>query len=320
MAKKARKSKAAGAGRTPIVSVVIPLFNEGPFVAEVFARIDEILAGAGRAYELIFVDDGSEDETWPELERLARKRAQVRALSLSRNFGKEAALSAGIDVARGRCVIIMDGDLEHPPALIPEMIARWEAGGLDIVEAVKTRRADGPLRRLRAGMFYALLKTLAGIDLRGTTDFKLLDRRVVDAWSAMPERNLFFRGMIHWLGFRREQLSFEVPARVGGETRWSVWKLISLALLGVTAYTTYPLRLITFAGVGFFAFAVFLVFQTLYQKYVAGGEGGFATVIILLLVTGSAIMIGLGIIGEYLGRIYEELKGRPRYVVAKRER
>ena len=315
----AKKAKAKLSLKTPVLSVVIPVFNEGPFVETVFQHVDDAVRACNIPYEIIFVDDGSEDDTWPVLQKLSSSRKSLRSVGLSRNFGKEAALSAGLDLARGRCVLLMDGDLEHPPALIPEMVRVWESGDADVVEAVKTRRSDGPLRRFRARFFYALLKVLSGIDLRGTTDFKLLDRRVVTAWQSMPERNLFFRGMIYWLGFRRVQVPFEVPPRVGGETRWSVWQLISLALLGVTSYTTYPLRLMTFAGIGFFGFALFLTMQTLYIKYFGSGEGGFATVIILLLITGSAIMIGLGIIGEYLARIYEELKQRPRYVVGKRE-
>ena len=303
------------------LSVVVPLFNEGPYVAEVFDHIERALRTARVTYEIILIVDGSEDDTWNEPRRLAGQRRECRAIGFSRNFGKEAALSAGIDEARGDAVIIMDGDLEHPPELIPRMVEHWRSGKFDIVEAVKTRRSGGPLRRFRARAFYAVLRLFSGIDLRGTTDFKLLDRSVVRAYQTMPERNLFFRGMVYWLGFRRMSVPFEVPERIGGETRWSVWKLISLALLGVTAYTTYPLRLITVSGFLFFVFAVGLSLQTLYNWFIIGVEAGagFATVIILILITGSAIMMGLGIIGEYLARIYEELKQRPRYVVARRE-
>ncbi len=313
-----REKTGPGSARgKPTLSVVVPFFNEAPFIPEVFRYVTEAIQACALPYELIFVDDGSEDETWSVLNSIARKHAQVRAIGFSRNFGKEAALSAGLEASRGQAVIIMDGDLEHPPALIPAMVSAWRNGQGQIIEAVKLRRSDGLLRGLRANSFYAFLKFVSGIDLKNATDFKLLDRSVVRAWQTMPERNLFFRGMINWLGFSRYEIPFEVPARIGGETRWSIWKLISLALLGVTAYTTYPLRLMSFAGFVFLGFAAFLTLQTLYQKFFGGAGSGFTTVIILILVTGSAIMIGLGIIGEYLARIYEELKGRPRYIVAR---
>ena len=301
----------------PELSVVVPMYNESEHVELVIDAIARHVGAATDSFEIIAVDDGSPDDTWERLSAESRRRPRLRAIRLSRNFGKEHALTAGLEASRGRGVLVMDGDLQHPPALIPDMLARWRAGGCDVVEAVKRRRGAERWRsRLGAGAFYGLLKMMAGFDLRGASDFKLLDRRVVDAWRQMPERNLFFRGMIAWLGFRRERVEFDVPERVGGTSKWSLFALARLAVGAITAFSSALLQLVTFFGLLFLVFAVFLAAHT-FMTWVRGhAVTGFATVILLLLLVGSLLMISLGLIGLYLARIYDEVKGRPRFVVA----
>jgi glycosyltransferase involved in cell wall biosynthesis len=302
----------------PELSIVVPMYCESENVDLALDAIGRCAAEATDAFEIVAVDDGSGDDTWDRLEAAARRRPGVRSIRLSRNFGKEYALSAGLEAARGRAVIVMDADLQHPPELIPEMFGIWRRGDADVVEAVKSSRGRETRRsRLCAGTFYGLLKLLSGFDLCGASDFKLLDRRVVDAWRRMPERNLFFRGMVAWLGFRRARVRFEVADRVGGTSKWSVFALARLALGAITAFSSTLLQLVTFFGLVFLAFAVFLAAQTVLMKLRGHAVTGFTTVILLLLIVGSLLMISLGLIGLYLARIYDEVKGRPRFVVSR---
>lgn len=306
-----------GISRQPFLSVVIPVYCEGAFLQEVLAKIQNAVEGINEPYELILVDDGSKDNTWEVVRKLSKTYKMLKSVRLSRNFGKEAALSAGLDRARGEIVITMDGDLQHPPSLIPEMVRIWRESKPDIVEAIKTDRGkESVIGRLGATFFYYIMNKLSGYNIRGASDFKLMNRQVVDAWRSMNERNLFFRGMNAWLGFKRIQIPFEVPERIGGSSRWSFLRLLRLSLGGVTAFSSLPLHFISLMGGLIFCISIILGIQTLYFKFSGRAVSGFATVILLLLLIGSAIMIGLGIIGEYIARIYEEVKGRPRYVVA----
>ncbi len=301
-----------------LLSVVVPLYREGLHLAASVRQIVQALDSLGMDYEVILVDDGSADDTWQVITDQSRCFPAIKGIRLSRNFGKEAALAAGLEQARGDAIVVMDGDLQHPPTLIPTMVQCWK-GGAEVVEAVKQHRGSESLySKLRAQIFYAIFTRLAGYDLRGASDFKLMDRRVLDAWRSMGERNLFFRGMNAWLGFRRVQLPFDVPTRAGGESSWSVLQLVRLAMTAVTSFSSAPLQLITLTGAGFAVFALVLGAQTLYQKIAGRAVDGFTTVILLLLVIGGALMLGLGIIGTYIARIYEEVKGRPRYIVAER--
>lgn len=300
----------------PELSVVLPCLNEGSHLARSLETLAGVLGGLGLAYELVVVDDGSSDDTWAVLTRYAEAHPELRALRLSRRFGKELALAAGLEHARGAGVLVMDADLQHPPALIPAMLRAWREERFDVVEAVKVRRGEEPpVARLGARLFYPLFRRLSGFDLEGASDFKLIDRRVLDAWAAMGERNVFFRGMSAWLGFRRKQLEFEVAPRAGGSSSWSAWRLLRLALNGITAFSSAPIHLITAMGLLFLAFAVLLGLHTLYGKLTGSSATGFTTVIVLVLLVGSLILIALGVIGLYVARIYDEVKGRPRYVV-----
>jgi glycosyltransferase involved in cell wall biosynthesis len=305
-----------GSLSTSLISVVIPLYNEGSHLSALVSDLKTALQQTGCAFELILVDDGSPDDTWERIKDETRTLPNLRAVRLSRNFGKELALCAGLERARGDAVVVMDGDGQHPPSLLPVMIEKWRTSGADIVQAVKTKRGSESLTgKLGALLFYFILNKLSGFELKGASDFKLMNRKVADTWLAMRERNVFFRGMTAWMGFSSVQIPFEVVARRTGKSSWSYFKRSKLALIGITTFSSFPLHLVTFAGVIFFVFAVGLGIQTLYLKLAGRAFTGFATVILLELIIGSLLMISLGIIGEYLARIYEEVKGRPRYVI-----
>lgn len=298
------------------MSIVIPVFREGAHLSETLKRIAGILDSTGESYEILLVDDGSPDNTWEEIIKQTKRFNQVRGIKLSRNFGKEAALAAGLENVSGAAVLVMDGDLQHPPDLIPVMIRHWREG-FDVVEAVKQSRGDeATISRFRAQVFYTLFIRLTGVDLHGASDFKLMDRRVLDAWRRLGERNLFFRGMNAWLGFKRIQIPFDVADRVVGKSGWSVIQLMKLALTAVTSFSSVPLYMMIFIGLIFSVFALIIGFQTVYLKFSGHAVDGFTTVILLVLIVGGLISFGLGLIGIYIARIYDEVKGRPRYIIA----
>jgi glycosyltransferase involved in cell wall biosynthesis len=299
-----------------LVSVVVPVFQEAEALQTFVAAIRHVLSQCDVPHEIVLVDDGSADNTWPVIAQEANASSSVRGFRLSRNFGKEAALCAGLENARGAAVIVMDGDGQHPASLLPEMVRMWRATGADIVQAVKRSRGRESISsKASALLFYVLLKRASGFDLRGASDFKLMSRKAVDAWLRMGERNVFFRGMTAWMGFTTVQIPFEVAERAGGHSTWSYLKRIKLAITGITAFSSLPLQLVTFAGGVFLVFSVILGAQTIYLKLTSQAVSGFATVILLELIIGSLLMISLGIIGEYLARIYREVKARPRYLV-----
>jgi glycosyltransferase involved in cell wall biosynthesis len=301
---------------TPLISVVIPVYNEAAGLHALLTNVSAELNKAGCRYELVVVDDGSTDQTWQTVSAAAGSVSNLHGLRLSRNFGKELALCAGLERVRGDAVIVMDGDGQHPPTLLPEMVRRWRTTGADIVEAVKTKRGPESFSgRTGALLFYVALNKLAGVNLKGASDFKLMDRKVVVAWLQMQERNVFFRGMTAWLGFTQVKVPFEVPGRAAGRTGWSFPTRLKLALTGISAFSSLPLQFVTIAGLLFFGFSVVFGLYTLVLQLAGRSVSGFATVILLLLIIGSLLMLSLGIIGEYLARIYEEVKGRPRYVI-----
>jgi glycosyltransferase involved in cell wall biosynthesis len=303
--------------RSPLISVVIPLYKEGPNLRALLSEVTTALAQTGCPFEVVLVDDGSPDETWKIITEEAASLPALRGLRLSRNFGKELALCAGLERARGDLVVVMDGDGQHPPALLPEMVRLGQATGVDIVEAVKIKRGQESLSgKLGALLFYVILNKLAGFNLKGASDFKLMNRRALEAWLQMEERNVFFRGMTAWLGFTRTQIPFEVLGRAGGETKWSFLRRFELALTGISAFSSLPLQFVTVAGLIFLTFSGAFGIYTLVLQLAGKSVSGFATVILLLLIIGSLLMISLGIIGQYLARIYEEVKRRPRYVIA----
>jgi glycosyltransferase involved in cell wall biosynthesis len=301
----------------PEISVVIPVYNEEVHINQSLLLIEQELKRIAYSYEIIVIDDGSRDATWERLSIASERFSNFTALRLSRNFGKELALCAGLEHARGQAVIIMDSDLQHPPALLEEMVHLWREDGKEVVECVKKDRGKESLEKtIGATIFYNLLNRLSGFDLRGASDFKLLDQKVIRSWREMPERTTFFRGMTAWLGYNRAQIIFEVPERVGGKSQWHFFSLLRLAVNAIVSFSSIPLRIVSLFGFTFLIGAIVLGIQTLYQKFIGDAVTGFTTVILLLLFIGSIIMISLGVIGEYIASIYNEVKGRPRYLVS----
>jgi glycosyltransferase involved in cell wall biosynthesis len=300
----------------PVLSIVVPMHRESKNVHALFAELQRVLHAQVESYEIVAVDDGSPDDTWQQLAHAAERLPQLRAIRLSRNFGKEAALCAGLEAARGAAVITMDGDLQHPPTLIPQMLSEWR-NGAQVVEGVKQARGEETwISKWRAQFFYGLFSRLSGFNLQAASDFKLMDRRAVDAYLQMKERNVFFRGMSAWVGFRRVQLPFVVANRASGASSWSLKSLMRLGLTAVTSFSGAPLYLVLIGSVIFAILAFLMMLQTLYRFIIGDALSGFTTVILLELIIGAVLMFGIGLIGLYLARIYDEVKARPRYIVA----
>ena len=300
-----------------MLSVIIPAYHEGAMIPLTVQTLTRVLDGAGIDHELLFVDDGSRDRTWAEIEAASRQDRRVAGLHFSRNFGKEAAMFAGLERARGDCCVIMDCDLQHPPEKIPEMVKLWEEG-YEVVEGIKEDRGEETgLHRFAARSFYGLISRATGMDMADSSDFKLLDRKVVDAINRMPERKVFFRALSFWVGFKRCAVRYRVQERPAGESKWSTRALIRYALNNIGSFSSAPLQIVTALGILMLVTAVVFGVVALAQKLAGVALGGFTTVILLLLFTGSLIMISLGIIGFYIARIYEELKGRPRYIISR---
>ncbi len=301
-----------------MLSVIIPAYNEQENIKNTTSVLSGILIEAGIDYELIYVDDGSKDETWQEICACHAKDPLVRGVRFSRNFGKEGAIFAGLRAVNGDCAVVIDCDLQHPPELIPQMYSMWE-NGVEVIEAVKASRgSESLIYKLFAKGFYKMMKTSSGINLDGASDFKLLDRRAVDALNEMPERMTFFRALSSWVGFRTEKVEFNVKPRAAGKTKWNFAKLFKFAINSITSFTNLPIHMITAVGVVFGIFALILGIQTLVNYFSGTAAEGFSTVILLILIVGACVMTGVGIIGFYLSKIYEEIKQRPRYIVSQR--
>ena len=299
-----------------MLSVIIPAWNEEKMVPLAAARIAELLREADIDYELIFVDDGSRDGTWSAVCDARTGDPRITGLRFSRNFGKEAAMFAGLEQARGDACAVIDCDLQHPPEKLVEMYRLWEQG-YEVIEGVKEQRGDESVfHKTAAKWFYGLISRAAKVDMRDSSDFKLLDRKVVDALNAMPERNVFFRALSHWVGFRSASVSYVVQDRTAGSSKWSTRALIRYALTNIGSFSSAPMQLVTWIGMLFFIFAVLLGIQTLVRLLSGHALEGFTTVILLILLSSGVIMLSLGIIGFYIARIYEETKRRPRYIVS----
>jgi len=302
--------------RTGRLSVVLPAYNEEESVPLAADVIGDLLTKAGIDHELIFVNDGSRDHTWRAIQEAAARRPQVRGIRFSRNFGKEAAIFAGLAQAKGDCCVVLDCDLQHPPEKILEMYRLWQQGW-QVVEGVKISRGkESPLHTLAAKTFYRFLSGATRIDMSHASDFKLLDRRAVDVLVAMREKNAFFRALSSWIGFDTAQVEFEVQPRAAGESKWSLRSLTRYAVTNLAAFSTAPLQIVTILGVLVFLCSLVLGCWSLWQKINGQALEGFTTVILLLLLIGSALMVCLGILGYYIAKIYEEIKDRPRYIVS----
>ena len=300
-----------------MLSVVLPAYNEEKMIQKAADTISSILSDAGISFEIVFVNDGSKDCTWNEIGVVSKQNPHVVGVNFSRNFGKEAAMYAGLANASGDCCAVMDCDLQHPPETLVEMYRLWEQG-YEVVEGVKRSRGkESAMHKASAGLFYKIISRAVEIDMSRASDFKLLDRKAVDAILSMPERNVFFRALSSWVGFKSISVEFDVQERTEGESKWSLRSLIRYATTNLASFSTAPLQLVTLLGILVFAFSVLLGIHSLWKKLSGQALEGFTTVILLLLFIGSALMICLGIIGYYIARIYEEIKDRPRYIISK---
>lgn len=303
---------------TGMLSVVLPAYNEEKMLGKAAKVISKILEDASIPYELVFVNDGSKDNTWLEIEKAAKENPHIVGIHFSRNFGKESAVFAGLANASGDCCAVMDCDLQHPPEVLLEMYHLWNEG-YEVVEGVKKSRGkESIMHKASAGLFYKLISKAVKIDMSRASDFKLMDRKAVDALLAMPEKNAFFRALSSWIGYNSTTVEFDVREREEGESKWSTWSLIKYAITNIVAFSSAPMQIVTVAGIIVFIMAVIVGIQTIVKFCSGHAVEGFTTVILLILIIGSIIMISLGVIGYYISKIYEEVKGRPKYLVSKR--
>jgi glycosyltransferase involved in cell wall biosynthesis len=317
---KIASSVRAPASAPVALSLVVPIHNESAGLDDFFSRVLPVLHRIGGDFEIVCVDDGSTDDSIDRLLHLRERLPNLKVVSLSRNFGKDIALSAGFDHASGAAVVPIDADLQDPPELIEQMVAKWHEG-FDVVYATRARReGESFLRRASARYFYRLFTRITDIPIPPDTgDFRLLDRRVVDVLVRLPERTRFMKGLFAWVGFKQAALSFDRPERNAGSTKWSYWRLWNFALDGITSFSSVPLKIWSYVGVmvSLFAFlyALFLAGLTLIRGVVVPG---YASIMVAVLFFGGVQLITLGIIGEYLSRMYNEIKGRPLYLVRER--
>ena len=300
-----------------MLSVVIPAYNEEEIIPKTAKTIDTILNDAGIDHELLFINDGSKDKTWERIEEQASLIPSVKGVCFSRNFGKESAVFAGIAEAKGDCCVVIDCDLQHPPEKIVEMYRLWEQG-YEIVEGVKTSRGrESGMHKFAAKTFYSIMSDAVGFDMSRASDFKLLDRKAINVLINMNEKNAFFRALSSWVGFKQTEVEYEVREREAGTSKWSTKSLIKYAVTNITSFTSAPMQIVTIMGVFVFVFGLLVSIEALVQYFRGTAREGFTTVIILQCFTCSVIMMGLGVIGFYISKIYDEVKGRPRYIIDK---
>ena len=299
------------------ISVIVPLYNESENIEHLFSRLTSVLKLLNTSSEIICINDGSRDDTLAKLIKFNQQDATIKVINLSRNFGKEIALTAGLDYARGAAIIPIDADLQDPPELIVQLIAKWREG-YDVVYATRrSRRGETWLKQLTAKAFYQTLAKMSPVPIPANTgDFRLLDRKVVDAIKKLPERTRFMKGLFAWVGYKQTSILFDREPRYGGNSTWNYWKLWNFALDGITSFSFLPLKVWSYVGVIIslisLFYALFLVIRTL----ILGVDvPGYASLMVAILFLGGIQLITLGVLGEYLGRVYEEVKGRPLYFV-----
>lgn len=301
----------------PDLSLVVPMFNEAGNLDRLFGRLAEVMADMGVTYEIVCVDDGSRDDTVARVVEHRRRDARIKLVELSRNFGKELALTAGLRHAAGKAVVMIDADLQHPPELIATMLEQWRAG-YEMVIAVRTSRdGEGPLKRAAARAFYHLFGQVSEVKLpQGAGDFRLLDRKVVDVLNAMPEHTRFMKGLYAWVGFKQITIPFDVAPRAGGHSSFNAFRLWRLAIDGITSFTSVPLKVWTFMGMLVAAFALLYGVLFIVKTLILGIDvPGYPSLIVAITFFAGVQLISLGVIGEYLGRVFAEVKNRPLYVV-----
>lgn len=299
-----------------MLSVVLPAYNEEQMIKKTAQVVGDLLEKEQIPYELVFVNDGSKDHTWEKILELKEERAHIKGVCFSRNFGKEGAVFAGIAQAEGDCIAVMDCDLQHPPETLIKMYRLWE-DGYQVIEGVKASRGrESFIHKMFAKTFYSIISDATGIDMSRASDFKLMDRQAAEEFLKLPERNVFFRALSSWVGFKTTYVEFDVQEREAGESKWSFKSLVRYAVNNITSFSAAPMQIVTFFGVVFFVFAVLLGIQSLYRYFSGHAVAGFTTVILLLLLVGSILMFSLGVIGYYIAKIYDEVKMRPRYIIS----
>ena len=299
-----------------MLSVVLPAYNEEQMIKKTAQVVGDLLEKEQIPYELVFVNDGSKDHTWEKILELKEERAHIKGVCFSRNFGKEGAVFAGIAQAEGDCIAVMDCDLQHPPETLIKMYHLWE-DGYQVIEGVKASRGrESFIHKMFAKTFYSIISDATGIDMSRASDFKLLDRQAADEFLKLPERNVFFRALSSWVGFKTAYVEFDVREREAGASKWSFKSLVKYAVNNITSFSAAPMQIVTFCGIVFFVFAVILGIQSLYMYFAGHAVAGFTTVILLLLLIGSILMFSLGVIGYYIAKIYDEVKMRPRYIIS----
>ncbi|MFP6626491.1 MAG: glycosyltransferase family 2 protein [Deltaproteobacteria bacterium] len=300
----------------PLVSIVVPVLDEQDCIDELLERVAAVLEKTGHRYEIIVVDDGSKDRTLDSVKARAAADRRIKFVSFSRNFGHQMALAAGIEYACGDAIISMDGDLQHPPELIPELLDHWQAG-TDVVYTVRSSNSGHALKEAASRAFYALLRALSGVDIpTAAADFRLIDRKVADALKDCDEHFVFVRGLVPWLGFSSKAVAYDAGQRYGGKTKYLSGRMLKFALDGIFSFSIVPLRLISLMG------AITITLGLIYGAYSIGvrlfsdtAVSGWTSLVIVMLVFSGTQLLSLGILSEYVGRIYEEVKKRPRYVV-----
>ena len=303
----------------PKYSFIVPIYNEEETILEMYRRVAMVMDQMDGPVELILVNDGSRDRSISLMRELHEKDPRVCYLSLARNFGHQVAVTAGLNFVRGKVIVVLDADLQDPPELIPELVEKWQQG-YQVVYAQRTRRRkENWLKRLPAYMFYRLLRRLADVDIPPDTgDFCLMDRRVVDVLNSMPERNRYIRGLRAWTGLKQTSIRFERDARFAGEVKYTFRKSLSLAVNGIVSFSRLPLRLSTYVGLLAAVVALLMAVLVLYWRIHSPNSPltGFASILIAIFFLGAVQLVSIGILGEYVGRIYEEVKGRPLYVLS----
>ena len=305
------------AGKEILLSIIVPAFNEEEVLPEFYRRVAAMAEGIDAAAELIFINDGSTDQTLSLLQELKAGDPRVAILDLSRNFGKEIAMTAGLDHAHGDAVVVIDADLQDPPELIPEMLRQWQEG-YDVVYAKRTSRAgESAMKKFTAHVFYRLIRRMSRVDIPPDTgDFRLLSRRAVDALVGLREQHRFMKGLFAWVGYPQKAILYERDARFDGETKWNFTGLWNFAIEGITSFSILPLKMASYVGVftalSAFVYGIFIIFQTLFY---GNPVAGYPSLLVAVLFLGGIQLIALGVIGEYLGRMFDETKGRPLYLL-----
>lgn len=301
------------------ISLIVPCYNEESNIEPFYSAIlDTFKSIPGADFELLFINDGSKDSTFEKIEELHKQDKRVKCVSFARNFGKEAALFAGIRNVSGDCAVILDADLQHPPAVIIEMYSKWKEG-FEVVEGVKTDRGkEGLFHKLFTKIFYGLISRAVGMDMKNSSDYKLLDKIVVAELAALKERNTFFRALSFWVGFKKTTVYYEVAERSSGVSKWSTKSLIKYAINNVICFSYAPLHIVTVLGIIFLLFGLGISIDAVISYFKGVSTDGFPTLVILLLLGFGAIMLSLGVIGVYIAQIYDEVKSRPQYIVGKR--